>query len=402
MRERNNPSGTVTFLFTDIEGSTQRWERDRAAMQEAVRRHDAILRSAIEANEGFVFKTIGDAFCAAFGRAEAAVLAAVAAQRLLSAGDFAAVDGVRVRMALHTGTADERDGDFFGPSVNRVARLLSIGHGGQVLLSGTTTELVRRELSAGHSLRDMGTHRLKGIAQPERVYQLLAPDLGDTFPALLSLDSRPNNLPVALTSFVGRVAETKHVVELMAENRFVTLTGPGGVGKSRLALEVAAELLGAFRDGVWLVELASLAEASFVAATAASELGLALSPSRSPDEALIEHLAGKNLLLVLDNCEHLVAGVANLAERILRSSPLSAILATSREPLGVAGERQYRTPELGFPAERDSLAAAEAPTDRSKLWERDSNSPRAWRWIVTGTSMSPTTTVSSSIRHRHS
>ena len=192
---RTYPSGTVAFAFTDIEGSTQRWERDRSAMQEAVRRHDALMRAAIEAHDGHVFKTIGDAFCAAFARPQDAVAAMLGAQQTLAAQDFSAVDGIQVRAAIHVGTADERDGDYFGPTVNRVARLLAIGHGGQLLVSGVAADLVSGLLPERATLHDLGSHRLKDLAQPEQVYQLLAPDLRAHFPPLRSLDALPNNLP---------------------------------------------------------------------------------------------------------------------------------------------------------------------------------------------------------------
>src|SRR5579862_1479280 len=214
MARTQYPTGTVTFLFTDIEGSTHRWERDRAAMQDAVRRHDRIVRDAIESHGGVVFKTIGDAYCAAFSDAGAAAAAAIDAQRRLAAEDFSAVDDVRVRMALHAGTADERDGDYFGPAVNRVARLLAIGHGGQVLLSNVAAEGARERLPDGAALRDMGRHRLKDIAEPEIVYQLVVPDLPQAFPALRSIGGSPNNLPLQLTSFVGRQRESAEVEQL--------------------------------------------------------------------------------------------------------------------------------------------------------------------------------------------
>jgi class 3 adenylate cyclase len=217
------PSGTVTFVFTDIEGSTQRWERDRAAMQAAVRRHDALMRAAIAAHNGRVFKTIGDAFCAAFSRPEDAVAAMLEVQQGLASEDFSAVDGVRARAAIHTGTADERDDDYFGPAVNRVARLLAIGHGAQVLVSGATAELVRGVLPAGATLRDLGEHRLKDIAQTERVYQLLAPELPSEFPALRSVRERTNNLPRVPTSFVGRETEIGEIHELLERHRLVSI-----------------------------------------------------------------------------------------------------------------------------------------------------------------------------------
>ena len=205
------PTGTVTFLFTDIEGSTQRWDAHREAMSAAVQRHDAIVRAAMDAHGGYVFKTLGDAFCVAFARTDAAVAAALDFQRALAAEDFAAVGGLRVRVALHTGTADERDSDYFGPAVNRVARLLSIGHGGQTLLSGVMHDLVLGSLPSRVSLRDLGEHRLKDLSRPEYVYQLVAPDLASEFPALRSLESMANNLPLQLTSFVGREREVAEI-----------------------------------------------------------------------------------------------------------------------------------------------------------------------------------------------
>ena len=229
------PTGTVTFAFTDIEGSTQRWDRDRAAMQDAVRRHDALMQTAIAQHSGYVFKTIGDAFCAAFARPEDAVAAILDAQRTLGVEDFSRTDGLRVRAAIHTGTADERDGDYFGPALNRVARLLAIGHGGQVLVSGVTTDLVQGALPAQATLRDLGEHRLKDLARPEHVYQLLAPDLAADFPPLRSLRVLPNNLPLQLSTFVGRETEIVEIATLIEKHRLVTLVGSGGVGKTRLS-----------------------------------------------------------------------------------------------------------------------------------------------------------------------
>ncbi|MBV9402663.1 MAG: adenylate/guanylate cyclase domain-containing protein, partial [Candidatus Eremiobacteraeota bacterium] len=254
------PTGTVTFAFSDIEGSTQLWERERDAMHEAVRRHDALMRAAIESQGGFVFKTVGDAFCAVFARAEDAVAAALAAQRGLISEDFSAVSGLRVRMALHTGTALERDGDYFGPAVNRVSRLVAIGHGGQTLLSGVTADLVQGCMPAQATLQDLGPHRLKDLARPEQVYQLLAPGLPSDFAPLLSLDLLPNNLPLQLTSFVGREIEVTDIAGMIAPHHLVTIVGSGGVGKTRISLQVGANLLDGSGDGVWFVELAPLGD----------------------------------------------------------------------------------------------------------------------------------------------
>jgi class 3 adenylate cyclase len=276
------PSGTVTFAFTDIEGSTQRWDRDRAAMQDAVRRHDQLMRAAIASYSGYVFKTIGDAFCAAFERPEDAVAAMLDVQRALAAEDLSALGGLPVRVAIHTGTADERDGDYFGPAVNRVARLLAIGHGGQVLVSGVTTDIVQGSLPPQATLRSLGEHQLRDLARPEQVYQLLAPGIGDDFPPLRSLNELPNNLPQQLKSFVGRETEIAELTSLITEHRLVTLVGSGGVGKTRTSLQVAANLLDTARDGVWFIELAPLGHGEFIASTIAQVLGIRLPADGDP------------------------------------------------------------------------------------------------------------------------
>ena len=349
------PSGTVTFAFTDIEGSTQRWERDRAAMQEAVRRHDGLMRTAIAEHGGYVFKTVGDAFCAAFARPEDAVAAMLAAQRALAAEDFSAVDGLRVRMAIHTGTTDERDGDYFGHAVNRVARLLAIGHGGQVLVSGVTTDLVQGALPAQASLRDLGEHRLKDLTRPEHVYQLLAPDLPADFAALRSLDALPNNLPRMLTSFIGRDAEVSEITGLLEKHRLVTLVGSGGIGKTRTSLQVAANLLDGSGDGVWFMELAPLASGDYIPSTVTQVLGLTLPTDGDPVENLARALKAKHMLLVFDNCEHLVEAAASVVAALLHGCPRVYVLASSRQALGIAGEATYRMPSLDVPSEGDDL-----------------------------------------------
>ena len=257
------PTGTVTFLFTDIEGSTSMWERDEATMRAALARHDEIVRGAIETHGGFVFKTVGDAFCAAFLTAPDAVGAALWAQRALFSEEWAEETGaLRVRMALHTGAAEERGGDYFGPPLNRVTRLLSAGHGGQTLLSLPTQELVRDALPVDAGLRDLGEHHLKDLFRPERVYQLLVPGLPSEFPPLRTLESRPNNLPMQPTLLVGREREVAEVCErLRGEGvRLLTLTGPGGTGKTRVGLQAAADLLEEFADGVFFVPLATLTD----------------------------------------------------------------------------------------------------------------------------------------------
>jgi predicted ATPase/class 3 adenylate cyclase len=344
------PTGTVTFLFSDIEGSTQRWDRDRAAMQDAVRRHDALMRTAIAEHDGYVFKTIGDAFCAAFARPEEAVAAILYAQRALGAEDFSPIDGLRVRAAVHTGTADERDDDYFGPAVNRVARLLAIGYGGQVLVSGVTTDLVQGALPPQASLRDLGEHRLRDLARPEQVYQLLAPDLAADFPPLRSLDVFPNNLPRQLTTFVGREAEIGAIISLIEKNLLITLVGSGGVGKTRLSLQVAANLLDGSGDGVWFIELAPLTSGDYIPSSVAQALGITLPTEGDPVENLARALKTKHMLLVFDNCEHLVEPAARVISAILHGCPKVKVLASSRQGLGVAGEATYQVLSLDLPA----------------------------------------------------
>ncbi|MGA8099997.1 MAG: adenylate/guanylate cyclase domain-containing protein, partial [Candidatus Cybelea sp.] len=311
------PTGTVTFLFSDIEGSTVRWERDREAMEPALARHDALMRTALEARGAYVFKTMGDAFCAAFPTAADAIAAALDAQRALAAEDFSAVEGIRARMALHTGQTAERDGDYFGPTVNRVARLLAVGHGGQVLLSGACTELIGGELPPECSLRDLGEHRLKDLAQPERIHQLLAPDLTADFPPLRSLEHLSNNLPAQVTSFVGRDAEIAEITTLVEQHRLVTLVGSGGVGKTRLLLHVSADLIDGSGDGVWFVELAPLAKGEYIPSAVAQALGITLPSEGDPVENLTRALKGKEMLLLFDNCEHLIEPTAHVISAIL-------------------------------------------------------------------------------------
>ncbi|MGZ3496907.1 MAG: ATP-binding protein [Vulcanimicrobiaceae bacterium] len=352
-----HPSGTVTFLFSDIEGSTERWERDRDAMGAALTRHDALMREALQARGGYIFKTIGDAFCAAFFTAPDAVAAAHDAQRALAAEDFSAVGGVRVRMALHTGTVEERDGDYFGPPVNRVARLLAAGHGGQVLISGTAANLLRSDMPPQMSLRDLGEHRLRDLAYPEHVYQLLAPDLQESFPPLRSLDYLPNNLPRQLTSFVGRDEVLADIVKLVEAHPLVTLVGTGGVGKTRCAIQVGAEFLNSCDDGVWHADLAPVSDPTFIANVVAQALNVQEQPNRPLLDTVVSYLKRKRLLLILDSCEHAIEEAGHVAGAILRDCPEVRILATSRERLNISGEATYRMPALGVPPNAQMLFA---------------------------------------------
>jgi predicted ATPase/class 3 adenylate cyclase len=356
------PTGTVTFLFSDIEGSTVRWERDRDAMAAALARHDALMRESLEARGGYVFKTVGDAFCAAFAGAQEALAGALDAQHALLAEDFSAVDGIRVRMALHSGSAEERDGDYFGPAVNRVARLLAIGHGGQVLVSGICSELLQDGILPPCSLRDLGAHRLKDLAQPEHVHQLIAPDLPEAFPPLLSLDYLSNNLPAQLTSFVGREDVVVEIKALLEQHRLVTLVGTGGAGKTRCAIQVGAELLDGSGNGVWLAELAPISDPSLVVSVVARTVGVLESPNRPLLDTLLAHLKHKRLLLVLDNCEHVIQEARSAAATILHGCHDVRILATSRESLNIAGEQLYPMPSLSVPPAGQTLSAKDVLT----------------------------------------
>jgi predicted ATPase/class 3 adenylate cyclase len=361
------PTGTVTLLFTDVEGSTRLWEAEPGRMAQALRRHDELLRAAIGQAGGFVFKTVGDAFCAAFATPQAALAAALEAQRALAAEQWPTNRPIRVRMSLHTGVCEERDNDYFGPVVNRAARLEAVAHGGQVLVSRATAELLSESLPEGVTLRDLGLHRLKDLGRPERVFQLEAGFLQPSFPALASLDNPelPNNLPGQLSAFVGREAELTQVRSLVASSRLVTLTGSGGCGKTRLALQVAAELLGTASDGVWFVGLASLTEAEKIPQAVADALGLADQGGQQPLlESLIDALCEQDVLILLDNCEHVIDGAAKFCGQLVSECPRLRILATSREPLGIDGEHVYRVPSLSLPPSDaegvDVIAASDA------------------------------------------
>ncbi len=353
------PTGIVAFLFTNIEGSAARWERSPAEMQAAVLAHDALLRAAVAEFGGHVFKTIGDGFCAVFQRADEAVGASLAAQRALAEADFSAVGGLPVRMALHVGMSDERDGDYFGPAPNRVAALLAIGHGGQMLVSGTAAAIAASGLPAGAELRDLGEHRLKDQSTPERVFQLTAPGLRAEFPKLRSLGTHATNLPQQRSSFVGRENVVAEIERLLEGERLVTLFGAGGLGKTRCSQEIGARLLDRFDDGVWCVDLAPLRDPALVAGEIATAVGVRELPGKPVLETLTAQLERKRALLLLDNCEHVIGEAARAAAAILAGCPDVKIVATSRELLKVAGEAVYQMPTLAVP-ERGKPIAAEA------------------------------------------
>jgi predicted ATPase len=330
-------------------------------MQRTLARHDVVLRRVMAGHRGYIFTTAGDAFSVAFESPSAAMAAAIEAQRLLAAEEPDEMGPLRVRMVLHTGAADERDGDYFGPTLNRTARLLAAAHGGQILISLTAAELIRDALPEGAGLRDLGEHRLRDLARPERVYQLVHAELPASFPSIKSLDTFAHNLPVQMTSFVGRSRDLETVGEMIQGTRLLTLTGVGGSGKTRLALQAAAELVSEFRDGVWLTELGPVGDGSVIAAEVAATLGIERLPGRSIEESLIEFLQDRQTLLVMDNCEHVLDGVARLLDALLRACSRLQVLATSREALGIAGEVLYRVPSLSVPAsgEEEDLAVLE-------------------------------------------
>ena len=342
------PSGTVTFLFTDIEGSTRLWEEDRNTMAQSLARHDEILRGAIASHDGVVFSTGGDGLAAAFQRAPDAVGAALDAQARLQAERWERP--ISVRMAVHTGDVEDRDGDYFGPPLNRCARLMASGHGGQILCSGVSASLVADRLPTGATLHDLGSHHLRDLSEPELVFQLEHSDLRKGFPPLRSLDHYRGNLSAQPTTFVGREAEVARVAKSLSEARIVTLSGVGGVGKTRLALQVGAQLLPQFPDGVWVVELASIGTADAVDDAVASALGIQPAPGGSLEQSLHDHLRNKTLLLILDNCEHLLGAVATFLDGALRTAPSLSVLATSREGLALAGERLMTVPSLEMPS----------------------------------------------------
>ncbi|MDP9470903.1 MAG: NB-ARC domain-containing protein [Chloroflexota bacterium] len=350
------PHGTVTFLFTDIEGSTRLWQAHPAEMAEAMVRHDALLRETIEERGGGVFKTVGDAVYAAFPAAPAALDAALAAQRALLAEEWPEVGPLRVRMALHTGQAAPHDGDYRGQTLNRLARLLATAHGGQVVLSLPTAELVRDALPAGAALCDLGELPLKDLDRPERAVQLLHPDLPVAFPPPQRPADPSHNLPTPPTPFLGREADLARVTALLQDPavRLVTVTGPGGIGKTRLALRIAAELREVFPDGVWFVGLAPITDPDLVLPTVARVLGIRPAGDRLVDEVLPTALRDQRLLLLLDNLEQVVEAAPQVAD-LLAACPGLSVLVTSRMRLRLSGEREYALAPLGLPGSNGAL-----------------------------------------------
>jgi predicted ATPase/class 3 adenylate cyclase len=357
------PTGTVTFLFTDLEVSTRLWEEYPEAMKRALARHDAMLRAAVDGHHGRVVKARGDGVHAVFAAGRDALGAAVAAQRALCLEPWGETGPLQVRMGVHTGEADQREGDYFGTAVNRAARLMAAAHGGQVVVSQATEAIVRDALPADVGLVDLGVQGLRDLARPERIFQVTAPGLPAGFARLRSLDVLPGNLPRQVTTFVGREREIETLVGLVRDRPVVTLTGVGGVGKTRLAVQVAAEVVADFPDGAWMCELAPVGDPGAVWESLAASLGVQPFPGRALDEAVLEYLGPKRVLLVLDNCEHLLDAVARVVDAVAQRCPRVAVLATSREGLALAGEQIVAVPSLGLPAgdaDRDTLVRADA------------------------------------------
>jgi class 3 adenylate cyclase len=346
------PTGTVTFLFTDIEGSARLLQHLGERWKAVIEAHQQLLRTAFQPRGGYEVRTEGDAFFVVFSDAADGVAAAVDAQRALSAHSWPEGAEVRVRMGLHTGEPELGGGDYVGLDVHCAARVSTCGHGGQILLSQRTRDLVAPSLPAGVRLRDMGAHRLKDLPQPEHLFQVVIDGLPADFPPLKSLSAHPNNLPLQLSSFIGREQEMAEVQRLLGTTRLLTLTGIGGTGKTRLALQVAADRVDAYPDGVWLVELAALTEPSLMPQAVAGVLHLREETGRTLSETLGDYLRGKQLLLLLDNCEHLIQPCARLTELLLRTCPHVQVLATSREALGILGEVTWRVPSLPVPDPR--------------------------------------------------
>ena len=348
------PSGTVTFLFTDIEGSTLLSQMQPEAMKHALARHHAILRNAIESNHGHVFQIVGDSCSAAFEDALNALNAALDAQRYLRDEPWRESKPILVRMGLHTGVVDITEGSLEMPysgysTIAFAQRVMSVAHGGQILLSGVTRELLQGLLPPDVTLRDIGEHSLKDLLQPIHLYQVMAADLPVDFPPLKTLKSYQHNLPIQLTSFIGRERELAEVKQFLSNTRLLTLTGSGGTGKTRLALQMGEELWPSFADGVWLAELAPLTDASFLPQTIAAIFGLRVWPNMPILNIVTDYLRAKQLLLILDNCEHLTEGCAKLSDHLLHACPQLKIIASSREALGIAGETAYRVPSLSLP-----------------------------------------------------
>ena len=344
------PTGVLTFLLTDLEGSTRLWELHPDAMKDALRRHDAILRAAIQTSAGQVVKTTGDGMMAVFGSAVQATAASLAAQLGLQAESWPETGPLRVRMGIHCGLAEERGGDYFGPTLNRTARIMAAGHGGQVLLSESAGALAREGLPAGAALIDLGEHRLKDLGRPEHLFQLVHPELPADFPPLLTVREAGVDLPARAAGLIGRRDELEAIRDRLGDGsvRLLTLIGPGGTGKTTLAIKAAEDLAAGFRDGACFVDLAAARDTYAVLVAIARTIGLGEIIDRPLEDELVDRLRDRQMLLVLDNFEQ-VAEAATFVARLLTECPRVTVLATSRQALNVRAERLYQVPPLGIP-----------------------------------------------------
>ena len=374
------PDGNgVAFLFTDIEGSTRRWETVPDAMREALRRHDGILRATAAQHDGRVFKSRGDGLGIVFPSMAQAIAATIAGQKALIAEDWSSTGGLKVRMAVHCGPVEPRDGDFFGPTLNRLARLLDVGHGDQILMSAAALDAMGGALPDGLTLVELGSHQLRDLIEPALIYQIQAPGLPSSFAPLRSLNRAPHNLPSQLTPLVGRDQALAEIRPLLERERLVTLIGPGGMGKTRLAIQLGAELQESFPDGVWLAEFAAISDATLLPNVIAKLFGIATDGNAPPLPAVLLALQRRKTLIILDNCEHLAEPVAELAETLLRRCPEVRMLATSRERLGLIGESLFRVESLTVPpkdaepdaADAERWAAVSLFRDRALAVDRD-------------------------------
>jgi class 3 adenylate cyclase len=386
---------SLTYLFSDVEGSTRLWERHPEAMQGALARHDAILRAAVEDCGGTVVKTTGDGLMAVFGSVLDAITASLAAQEGLRDEPWGETGPLRVRMGTHVGEAQTRGGDYYGTAVNRAARVMAAAHGGQILLSAPIAALVAGSLPNDVHLRDLGTHRLKDLAGPEHLFQLVRPGLPDTFPPLATLDVRPNNLPTQTSAFLGREALLHDLREQLdvAYARLVTLTGPGGTGKTRLALQAAAEQVDRFEDGVYFVDLSAEREADGAYAAIVRTVAIAGSGEDPPLEVLKRGLRERQLLLVLDNFEQVADAATGLAE-LLAHCPGVTALVTSRAALRVRGERLFPVPPLILPAGNGAVSLEETRSHRSRSSCSSSARPRSGPTSSSRTKTRPTSSPS--------
>src|SRR5580692_10797019 len=362
---------TFTFLFTDIEGSTAMLRRLREGRYaQVLADHRSLSRSGLSAHGGREVDTQGDGLFAVFSSPSACLAAVIDMQKALETHAWAGQEHVRVRMGIHTGEASQTATGLVGLDVHRAARVAAVGYGGQALMSETAAALVRDSLPADAALKDLGVHRLKDLGRPERIFQLQAPGLQAEFRPLRSLGNPAllNNLPAQLSTFIGRDRELSEVRALGESSRMVTLTGAGGCGNTRLSLQVAAEMLDGAGDGVWLVELAAVSDPDAVPSAISGALGIASQSGRAALETLLDALGPQDILIVLDNCEHLIDACAKTADALVRRCLRVHLVVTSREPLGITGETIYRVPSLSLPASDGPGSVAPEPSDAVALF----------------------------------